>query len=55
MLSSYVSKEQFTKTIFTGRYNAQTKRLVLIESSAQLQYTGTVHSLHQDLPADLCA
>lgn len=30
---SYVSKEQFTKTIFTGRYNAQTKRLVLIESS----------------------
>jgi hypothetical protein len=30
---SYVSKEQFTKTIFTGRFNAQTKRLVLIESS----------------------
>lgn len=30
---SYVSKEQYTKTIFTGRYNPQTKRLVLIESS----------------------
>ncbi|WP_127125551.1 hypothetical protein [Pseudoflavitalea rhizosphaerae] len=30
---SYVSREQFTKTIFKGRYNAQTKRLVLIESS----------------------
>lgn len=30
---SYVSKEQFTKTIFKGRYNPQTKRLVLIESS----------------------
>lgn len=30
---SYVSREQFTKTIFKGRYNPQTKRLVLIESS----------------------
>lgn len=30
---TYVSKEQYVKTLFTGRYNPQTKRLVLIENS----------------------
>lgn len=41
---SYVSREQFTKTIFTGRYNAQTKRLVLIESSV-LSYNIPAHCI----------